>query len=158
MSGKFCLWKSVLIKAAFSNMLCLQKNGRLFSFFFCKPATMIVNENNSMPYMKSLTSCLAKIVNDGYSEDFKVTDNGLEAVQHQRAYSPAEIQVINFFRFEGESDPDDNAILYVIETSDGIKGTLVDSYGTYSDAGVAHFMEDVLLQKKHSKIQSNAHH
>lgn len=119
---------------------------------------MIVNENNSMPYMKSLTSCLAKIINEGYSEDFKVTDNGLEAVQHQRSYSSEEIQVINFFRFEGESDPGDNAILYVIETNDGIRGTLVDSYGTYNDAKVAHFMEDVILQKKHTKTLTDAHH
>jgi hypothetical protein len=109
---------------------------------------MIVNENNSMPYMKSLASCLAKIVNDGYTEDFKVIEDGLEAMQKKRIYSSEEIQVINFFRFEGESDPDDNAILYVIQANDGTRGTLVDSYGTYSDAGVTGFMKNVNIQKK----------
>lgn len=129
-----------------------------YFLFIPKPTAMIVNENNSMPYMKSLSSCLKKIVNDGYVEDFKVTDNRLEAVQQQRNYSSEEIQVVNFFRFEGESDPGDNAILYVMETNDGIKGTLIDSYGTYNDSGIAHFMEDVILQKKHSKTTGNAHH
>lgn len=101
-----------------------------------------------MPYMKSLASCLAKIVADGYSQDFQITSDGLQAVQRNRYYKPGEIRVINFFRFEGESDPDDNAILYVIEATDGTKGTLVDSYGTYSDPGIADFMENVNIQKK----------
>jgi hypothetical protein len=46
-------------------------------------------------------------------------------------------------RFEGASDPADNTILYVIETNDGIKGTLVDAYGSYADPKVTTFMEEV---------------
>ena len=121
---------------------------------------MIVNENNSMPYMKSLSSCLAKIVSDGYTEDFRVTNEGLEAVQKQSHYPAGEVTVSNFFRFECESDPADNAILYVIETQDGTRGTLVDSYGTYNDSRVSRFMDDVLIQKKQksAKTVADAHH
>ena len=117
---------------------------------------MIVNENNTMPYMKSMSSCLAKIVSEGYTEDFRITDDGMEAVHKQSHYSPHEVQVSNFFRFEGESDPADNAILYVIETDDGTKGTLVDSYGTYNDSKIARFMEDVLIHKKQKNIKTVA--
>jgi hypothetical protein len=104
---------------------------------------MIVNENNTMPYMKSLTTCLNRMVTDGYTEDFKVTGDVLEALHNPHNYTPSQIQVVNFFRFEGESDPGDNAILYVIETNDGTKGTLVDGYGVYTDAMVTKFMDDV---------------
>jgi len=110
---------------------------------------MIVNEHNSMPYMKSLSTCLNRIVTDGYTEDFKITEEGLESIQHHTNYIPEQIQVVNFFRFEGESDPDDNAILYVIETNDGIKGTLLDAYGVYNDPHISRFMLDVEnIQKK----------
>ena len=109
---------------------------------------MIMNENNSMPYMKSLANCLTHMVNDGYTEDFTVTEEGLRSVQHLNSYLPEEIQVVNFYRFEGESDPDDNAILYIIETVDGIKGTLVNSYGTYSDSRISNFMNNVEIIKK----------
>jgi hypothetical protein len=110
---------------------------------------MIVNENNSMPYMKSLATCLNRMVSDGYTEDFKVTEQGLEALHNHSNFKPEQIQVINFFRFEGESDPGDNAILYVIETNDGTKGTLIDAYGVYNDAKVSRFMQDVeAIQKK----------
>ena len=109
---------------------------------------MILNENNSMPYMKCLSTCLNRMVVEGYTEDFKVTQAGLESLHNHSNYKPDQIQVVNFYRFEGESDPDDNAILYIIETSDGTKGTLIDAYGVYNDADVSQFMKDVELIKK----------
>lgn len=104
---------------------------------------MITNENNTMPYMKSLSSCLNKMIQDGYSADFKATDEGLYNLGTHKVYYPSDVKVVNFFRFEGPSNPEDNAILYVIETSDGEKGTLVDAYGMYSDPYVDRFMKNV---------------
>jgi len=109
---------------------------------------MRLNENNSMPYMKSLATCLNKMVKEGYNEDFQMTEQGLKSLHKLNNYSPEQIQVVNFFRFEGESDPDDNAILYVIETNDGTKGTLIDAYGIYNDPKVSKFMKDVESIKK----------
>lgn len=104
---------------------------------------MRLNENNSMPFMRSLATCLHKMVKEGYTEDFQLTEKGLESLPNHNHYKPEQIQVVNFFRFEGESDPDDNAILYVIETQDGIKGTLIDAYGVYNDPKISKFMKDV---------------
>ena len=98
--------------------------------------------------MKSLSTCLNKMVNDGYTEDFTITDDGLKSVSKTINYKPNEINVVNYFRFEGESDPDDNAILYVIETIDGTRGTLIDAYGVYNDSKVSNFMEEVNNIKK----------
>jgi hypothetical protein len=111
---------------------------------------MLINENNTMPYMKSLATCLNKIVADGYRETFKITDAGLQSLSGEVVYQPEEITVVNFFRFEGSSDPDDNAILYVIETSDGKKGTLVDAYGIYNDARTSAFIKEV--HEFHKKV------
>ena len=104
---------------------------------------MLVNENNSLPYMKSLSTCLNRIVLDGYTEDFKVIEEGLQGLNNQAVYQPNQLQVVNFFRFEGMSDPDDNAVLYVIETEDGTKGTLIDAFGTYHDPRISKFMKQV---------------
>jgi hypothetical protein len=109
---------------------------------------MRLNENNSVPYMKSLATCLSKMVTEGYTEDFQITEQGLESLHKHSNYTPEQIQVVNFFRFEGQSDPDDNAILYVIETNDGTKGTLIDAYGIYNDPKVSKFMKDVENIKK----------
>ena len=99
--------------------------------------------------MKSLATCLSKMVTEGYTEDFQITEQGLESLHKHSNYTPEQIQVVNFFRFEGMSDPDDNAILYVIKTDDGTKGTLIDAYGIYMEPKISTFMKEVEnIQKK----------
>ena len=101
------------------------------------------------PYLKSLVECHKKMMEDGYTESFKVEDNRLKCLSCDSSYAPEDITITNFFRFEGESDPDDNDILYVITTKDGKKGTIVDAYGAYADPDTSAFMIEVeKIQKK----------
>jgi hypothetical protein len=93
--------------------------------------------------MNTLTSCVNKVVKDGYTDSFKVTRQGLYSCAKSKYYTPEEVKVINFYRFEGESDPGDMSIMYVIETTDGVKGTLIDAFGPYSDDNVTAFMKQV---------------
>jgi hypothetical protein len=104
---------------------------------------MLTNDNQGIPYLKSMTSLLNKMVMEGYSANFKVNENGLEDLTSNKVYQPEEVQIKNFFRFEGITDPEDMAILYVIETNDGTRGTLVDAYGTYADANINEFIKKV---------------
>lgn len=106
--------------------------------------------NDKVTEMNSLAMIMNKAIINGYTEQFKVGSRGFHAAEEgSPVYAPENISIINFYRFEGESDPGDNAILYVIETSDGKKGTLVDAYGPYADAKVTAFMQQVEdIQKK----------
>lgn len=99
--------------------------------------------NDKTTSMNTITECVNKVVKQGYIDSFKVTKQGLESSARGNLYQPQEVRVINFYRFEGESDPADNSILYVIETSDGLKGTLIDAYGPYADVNVNKFMKEV---------------
>jgi hypothetical protein len=112
--------------------------------------------NDKTTEMKTMTSCVNKVVLDGYTDSFKVTKQGLYSTAKDRVFKPEEVKVINFYRFEGESDPADNSIMYVIETSDGLKGTLVDAYGPYADEGVNKFMKEVEdINKKTTKPEDS---
>ncbi len=93
----------------------------------------MLNGDFHIPYLKSLTTCLNRIVRKGYTEDFKVTEQGLQAVQHHKNYHPDQVRVVNYFRFEGNSD---NALLIVIETIDGTKGTLVGANDLHNNSTV----------------------
>ena len=104
---------------------------------------MKADYNRSTPYIRSMVSCLSKVVDDGYKEDFKATREGLESVSTRKLYAPGEVKLITSFRFEGFSDPDESAVLYIIETADGVKGTLIDACGTYSDPLIYKFILDV---------------
>jgi hypothetical protein len=108
--------------------------------------------------MKTLASVLNKIVKDGYEENFKVTDKGLQSLETEKIYRPEEVNIVNFFRFEGASDPSDSAILYVIETTDGAKGSLTDAYGMYADPEIDKFVKDVeTISKKHAHTIETQH-
>ena len=123
-----------------------------------------MEENNSLnndknveeiPHMKSLALLLNKMVLEGYEDDFKITDKGLRSLKTEKIYQPEEINVANFFRFEGQSDPNDNTIMYVIETTDGLKGTVVDAYGPYADPKLSEFMNQVeSMHKKTTKTDA----
>jgi hypothetical protein len=104
---------------------------------------MKTDYNRATPYIKSMVSCLSKVVDDGYKEDFKATREGLESVSTHKLYAADEVRVVTSFRFEGFSDPADSAVLYVIETTDGVKGTLIDGCGNWADPLVYKFILDV---------------
>ena len=104
------------------------------------------------PYLKSLVDCHKKMMEDGYKEDFLIDDGLLKCVDTEKLYKPNEISIVNFFRFEGQTDPDDSSIMYVIETNDGKKGTVIDAYGAYSDPDISEFIKEVEnIQKKSAK-------
>ena len=103
--------------------------------------------------MKSMVTCTNKLVQDGFTENFKVSEQGLMALEKERVYKPEEVSIVNFYRFEGYSDPGDNTILYAIITNDGVKGTLSDGYGAYGDAQVEKFIKQVEEIHKKTKIK-----
>lgn len=111
------------------------------------------NANDKVTEMNSLAMVMNKAVKNGYTEQFKVGSRGFHTAEEgSKVYAPEELSVINFYRFEGESDPGDNSIMYIIETADGKKGILVDAYGPYADPKVSAFMQQVEdIQKKTEK-------
>lgn len=91
---------------------------------------------------RSLVNVENKLTQDGYTQDFKVTDGRLHTLDPQspKSYAPDEVTIVDFYRFEGESNPDDMAILYAVETADGTKGTISSAYGVYANEDVDQFI------------------
>src|SRR6476646_10567663 len=117
-----------------------------------------MTSSNNPDDMKTLASCLNKIVKEGYEENFKMTDKGLQSLETEKIYRPEEVHIVNFYRFEGASDPSDSAILYVIETTDGAKGSLTDAYGMYADPEIDTFIKEVEnISKKHAHTIEEGH-
>jgi hypothetical protein len=93
--------------------------------------------------METLVYVLQKIEAMGYLAQFRVTEEVLHSQLSGRNYNASDIIVDHFYRFEGESSQDDEAILYAISTNSGEKGTLTDGYGASGDSAVASFMRKV---------------
>jgi len=97
-------------------------------------------ESNSTAKMATLSEAINRAVKQGYTENFKFLLIGLTTEAEEKYYSRADISITNFFRFEGYSDSQENAILYLIETSDSKKGILLDAHSNFSDARISAFI------------------
>ena len=91
----------------------------------------------------TLTETMNELRKEGYTEDFNLKQNCLECRNRQFKVFADEFKVDKYFRFEGESNPSDAAILYAISSeSHQLKGVLVNAYGIYSEP-----VTDEMLQK-----------
>lgn len=107
--------------------------------------------NDRATEMKSLSELTQILEEKGFTEQFRVKDSTLISPIDGKGYRPDEVKAVNFYRFEGISDPDDMSVLYAIETIDGRKGTLIDAYGTYADTDIDDFVKTMEIFKKTEK-------
>jgi hypothetical protein len=68
----------------------------------------------------------------GYTLDFNLQENCIEC--EGKKFNPKDFEIKEFYRFEGDSDPADESIVYAIESGSGVKGVLVNAFGVYSES------------------------
>lgn len=86
-----------------------------------------------MKSYESLLDALDDLKANGYVEDFALEPVCLYCGGLDLRFSPEEFNIDRVFRFEEDSDPADNAVLFAITSTTGVKGTLVDAYGAYAE-------------------------
>lgn len=82
----------------------------------------------------TLSEAVEALEKRGYTYDFNLEANGITHSGGRHAVSPDAFEVQEVYRFEGMTSTDDEAVVYAIETKNGLKGTLIDAYGTYADS------------------------
>ncbi|HQY20025.1 MAG TPA: cupin domain-containing protein [Ignavibacteria bacterium] len=96
----------------------------------------------------TLSETINGLINLGYNHDFNVQKECLICQQKNITLSPEYFQIDKVYRFEGASNPEDQAILYAISsTKFGIKGTLVNGYGISSDETFSKLIEKLQTNK-----------
>ena len=71
------------------------------------------------------------LLKKGYNLNFSIKDGNL--VVGQDKYDINKFQIDETYRYEGETNPSDSAVIYAISSKAGKKGILIASYGVYSD-------------------------
>ncbi|MGC1633195.1 MAG: phosphoribosylpyrophosphate synthetase [Gelidibacter sp.] len=88
--------------------------------------------NNTMTTLSEVTNFLN---DEGYTIDFNLKQNYLECMSNHLKIFPGEFIVDKHYRFEGESDPADEAIVFAISSpKHNLKGVLINGYGISSDS------------------------
>ena len=104
-----------------------------------------MNQDSLKESFGTLSETINALIKIGYSHDFNIHEECIVCHHANVKLSPTEFQIDKVYRFEGESNPDDQSILYVISSPKfNIKGTLVNGYGISSDEETAKVIEKLL--------------
>jgi hypothetical protein len=71
----------------------------------------------------------------GYTIDFNISfDKIICAEDHKIELNPNEFEIVEVYRFEGETNPSDEDVVYAVEAKhSNLKGTVTSAFGMYAD-------------------------
>ncbi|MBB3057046.1 hypothetical protein [Mucilaginibacter gotjawali] len=79
----------------------------------------------------TVTEAIEQLKKQGYTLDLNLKENHLFAGEH--GYPADEFEIVDLYRYEGASDPADEATVYALAHPSGLKGILVSGYGISAD-------------------------
>jgi hypothetical protein len=80
----------------------------------------------------TVSEALSGLKTRGFNLDFNLYENCL--VCHDEKFDVNDFEIVETHRFEGDTDPSDEAVVYAIQSVNGLKGVLVNGYGISADA------------------------
>ncbi|HTE02160.1 MAG TPA: hypothetical protein VK668_22885 [Mucilaginibacter sp.] len=94
----------------------------------------------------TVSEAIEQLHMQGYTLDFNLTENKL--IVGDQEYAANEFEIADLYRYEGASDPADEATVYALVSKSGLKGLLVSGYGVSSDSA-----SEETLKQLHYKYQ-----
>jgi|SRR5450432_3260332 len=104
--------------------------------------------------MTTLSQVIEQLRLKRQDSEFLLSAEGF-SIGNGKFYQPDELKIIRTYRFEGESDPSDSSILYLIEANDGTMGYSVDAYGAFSnhdDVGYDDFITKITVEERDEQL------
>ena len=71
----------------------------------------------------------------GYTIDFNIAFDKLICSNNKYCLNPSEFEITEVHRFEGDSNPSDEDVVYAVESREGnLKGVISGAFGLYADS------------------------
>ncbi len=97
----------------------------------------------------TISEAIEQLKAEGFTLDFNLIENKIKVDEQE--YSAEEFEIVDLYRYEGPSDPADEATVYALASPNGDKGILVTGYGATSVDEAA----EETLKKLHYKYQQS---
>lgn len=92
----------------------------------------------------TVTDAIKAFKEKGFNLDFNLAENCI--VCNSEKFLPEDFEIVDVYRYEGNSDPADEAVVYAIESNTGLKGILVAGYGASSDTMSTSMLEKLKMR------------
>lgn len=94
----------------------------------------------------TLSEAINGLKQRGYNMDFNLAENCL--ICNNDRFDVTDFEITEFYRFEGNTDPSDEAIVYAIESTNGLKGLLVSGYGIAAEGMSAEMAKKLSVHRQ----------
>ncbi len=86
-------------------------------------------------HMSTLVELLQKLTKNGITREIRMDEHKNIILQDtDKIYNnPKDLKVIRSYRFEGDTNPSDSAVLYLIKDTDDIISFIIEAYGAASN-------------------------
>jgi len=103
-----------------------------------------------MPAYDTMVEALKDLKARGFTTDFNLAFDAIECRDTNVCLRPEAFEIVEHYRFEGDTNPSDSSILYGIQSKDGnMKGVLVSAYGVYSEAASDDMIRKLAVHEGH---------
>ena len=96
----------------------------------------------------TVSEAIEQLRKQGFNCDFNLKENQLTV--GEQAYTADEFEIVDVYRYEGQSDPGDEATVYALASPSGLKVILVTGYGMSS-----YEASEETLKQLHYKYQQS---
>ena len=96
----------------------------------------------------TVTEALKDLKLRGFTIDFNIAFDKIICNDNNICLNPHEFEIVEVYRFEGDTDPGDQSVIYAIESKDEkVKGTMSGAYGTYAESISTEMMQKLSIHK-----------
>ena len=83
----------------------------------------------------TVTEAVNGLKANGYTTDFNIAFDKLICSENKICLHPDDFKIVAVYRFEGDSNPSDEDVVYAVESEDGkVKGVITSAFGLYADS------------------------
>ena len=95
----------------------------------------------------TVTEALKGLKQRGYTINFNIAFDQIICSDNKFCLNPSEFEITEIHRFEGDSNPDDQDVVYAVESKDGnLKGVITSAYGLYAASASTNMLRKLSMQ------------
>ena len=84
----------------------------------------------------------------GYTLDFNLAFDKLICRENGICLNPLEFEITEVHRFEGDTNPSDEDVVYAVKSKDGkIKGSISGAFGMYADSASTDMIKKLVMHQ-----------
>ena len=92
-----------------------------------------------MYHYATVSKALDQLNEKGFTFDFNLNSDMIKK-------NPEKFEIVHVYRYEGNSDPGDEAVVYGIKSTTGKKGVYVSGFSADSDQETEKFLSDLSIK------------